>query len=180
MLAARLLESRSAIVSHLPTLAPSGLQACKTRLHGDYHLGQVLMVENDFVIIDFEGEPARDPEERRQKHSPLKDVAGMLRSFDYAGMMALQRRSIDRPQERERLAPYAEEWVRRASAAFLAGYRQAAQGCCVWPEDPAHGEALIQLFTWEKALYEVRYEMGNRPDWLGVPLRGLVSLLAGA
>ncbi len=143
----------------------------KCRQHGDYHLGQVLVVEHDFVIIDFEGEPARPLAERRGKQSPLRDVAGMLRSFDYAAHAAVARLTIERPGDRAAIEPLAREWARAAGGRFLAAWREAA------PATPWEGAAaLLELFTLEKVLYEVRYELDHRPDWVAVPLRGLLDL----
>jgi maltose alpha-D-glucosyltransferase/alpha-amylase len=176
-LASALLDSRDSVNTRLEELLPDTLRCCKTRLHGDYHLGQVLVVENDFIIIDFEGEPARSGDERRQKHSPLKDVAGMLRSFDYAAQSVLLQHAGDSLANRERLVPETDEWLQLISEAYLDAYREAVAGCCAWPEVASHGQDLIQLFTWEKACYELRYELGNRPEWVGVPLHGLHGLL---
>jgi maltose alpha-D-glucosyltransferase/alpha-amylase len=173
--AERLLSRRDALLGHVSTAVPGEVLAAKTRYHGDYHLGQVLIAENDFIIIDFEGEPARPLAERRAKHSPLRDVAGMLRSFSYAASVALERSTAERPEAREALKPLARTWEQASSAAFLGAYREAAQGCLCLPSDPAHAQGLIALFTLEKALYELRYELDNRPDWVGVPLRGLLG-----
>ena len=145
------------------------VEALKTRFHGDYHLGQVLVAEDDFVIIDFEGEPARSLDERRAKHSALKDVAGMLRSFDYAARTALAAVVDRRPEELAVLGPLAEAWRAQAEDAFLGGYLEAIEGCDACPREPAERDALLALFTLEKALYELRYELGNRPAWVGVP-----------
>ena len=153
------------------------VNALKTRFHGDYHLGQVLVAEDDFVIIDFEGEPARSLDERRARHSALKDVAGMLRSFDYAARTALAAVVDRRPDELAVMAPPAEAWRRQAESAFLGGYLSAIDGCDACPRDAAERDALLRLFTLEKALYELRYELGNRPTWVGVPLGGLLNLL---
>ena len=149
----------------------------KMRTHGDYHLGQVLMVRNDFVIIDFEGEPARELAERRRKHSPLRDVAGMLRSLDYARQAAL-RQVAHTEADLEGLRPAADAWEQQAREAFLAGYRDVAieQGLV---QDAVAFEAqagLLRLFEIEKALYELRYELNNRPEWVAVPLAGLMRL----
>ncbi len=147
----------------------------RTRVHGDYHLGQVLRSEGDFVIIDFEGEPSRTMAERRMKHSPLKDVAGMLRSLDYAVATAALGAS---PAASSRLADIGQ----RMEAAFLDGYREAiARG----PADllPSDGEAFaaaLNLYMVEKALYETRYELDNRPDWLGIPLGALQRIAAAS
>ncbi|QBQ54747.1 maltose alpha-D-glucosyltransferase [Nitrosococcus wardiae] len=158
-------------------LIPSQWRAAKTRYHGDYHLGQVLVAEDDFVIIDFEGEPARPLAERRIKHSPLRDVAGMLRSFNYATAVALRHCTVERPEDRELLLPLVKTWEQQVGESFLTGYGEAAAGCPSYPADPEHAHYLIELFTLEKALYELRYELDNRPEWVDVPLNGLLEFL---
>ena len=139
----------------------------RTRVHGDYHLGQVLRSHGDFVIIDFEGEPSRTMDERRQKHSPLKDVAGMLRSLDYAVATAV----ANQPYEADRL----RELGPRKDEAFLAGYREAVCNATqpLVPNDDQHFMATLRPYMIEKALYEMRYEMDNRPDWVDIPLNAL-------
>ncbi|TVP80288.1 maltose alpha-D-glucosyltransferase [Thioalkalivibrio sp.] len=174
--AERLLEARESFVQRVEELTQLPVQAVKTRYHGDYHLGQVLLTENDFVIIDFEGEPARPIEERRIKHSPLRDVAGMLRSFSYAGAVALANGTAERPADRERLLPHLREWEKAAAAAFVGGYREAAAGCPSSPADIAAADRLTDLFVMEKALYELRYELDHRLDWVGIPIDGLLNL----
>jgi maltose alpha-D-glucosyltransferase/alpha-amylase len=164
------------------------ITTAKIRIHGDYHLGQVLWSEGDFYILDFEGEPARPLEERRQKESPFKDVAGMLRSFSYAAQAALfahgalGRRSLGEgggsPEGSDRLAPWARVWERWAAAAFLKGYLAVAGSAPFVPTDPGKCAALLDLFLLDKALYELNYELNNRPDWVRIPLRGLMELLA--
>jgi maltose alpha-D-glucosyltransferase/alpha-amylase len=155
---------------------PSQL-SLKTRTHGDYHLGQVLLSKNDFVIIDFEGEPGRGFDERRRKQSPLRDVAGMLRSFNYARWSAF-RRAAQIPEDIARLDPLASVWEAEARRVFLETYAEAtrAGGLYASFEDMS---GLLELFEIEKALYELRYELGSRPDWVRVPLQGLL-LIAGA
>ncbi len=175
--ATALLAHRRRLENRLNRLIPREIRACKTRYHGDFHLGQVLIAENDFLIIDFEGEPARSLEERRAKSSPLRDVAGMLRSFSYAGAVALTRHTADRQSERARLQPFADDWVRLASQTFVKGYVQGVGRACCQPRRRDHARRLIQLFAIEKALYELRYEMDNRPDWVDVPLAGLLELI---
>jgi maltose alpha-D-glucosyltransferase / alpha-amylase len=148
----------------------------KTRHHGDYHLGQVLLHENDFVIIDFEGEPERPVTERRAKHSPLRDVAGMLRSFDYAQWSAL-RTAAKSAEEYARLLPLAAAWQAESRRAFLAAYAAGVTDSGLYGSfDDAAG--LLRLFELEKALYELRYEINNRPDWIHVPLAGIRALAA--
>jgi maltose alpha-D-glucosyltransferase / alpha-amylase len=148
----------------------------KTRVHGDYHLGQVLLVQNDFVITDFEGEPARPLAERARKQSPLKDVAGMLRSFDYALSAALFQFTTERSDVRERVEAAGRQWRTQAAHAFLDGYDEIARaGMLASPRAEANG--LLELFVLEKALYELGYEADNRPGWLGIPLHGLLEIL---
>jgi maltose alpha-D-glucosyltransferase/alpha-amylase len=172
----RLLEIRDQLLRRVAALTPAALDVAKTRFHGDYHLGQVLLTENDFVIIDFEGEPVRPLSERRSKHSPLRDVAGMLRSFSYAGAVSLASYTAERPADRERLEPCRQEWEALAATAFLSGYREGAADSPSWPREAALAMDLIELFVMEKALYELRYELDHREDWLGIPLAGLLDL----
>ena len=150
----------------------------KTRFHGDYHLGQVLVAKDDVIIIDFEGEPSRSLEERRHKNSPLRDVVGMLRSFNYAAHAALRQSTADGTTNWEELASYIGDWERLARTAFLEGYAEALRDCPSYPTDPEQAKALLDLFTLEKACYELRYELDNRPDWVAIPLGGLCELLS--
>ena len=148
----------------------------KTRHHGDYHLGQVLVSNNDFLIIDFEGEPSRPLTESRKKHSPLRDVAGMLRSFSYArGSTQLRERS---EPGSERLGPALIAWETATRKAFLDAYATAMQASGLYQsfEDM---RGCLQLAEMEKVLYELRYEAANRPDWIHIPVQGLMSLLEG-
>jgi maltose alpha-D-glucosyltransferase/alpha-amylase len=149
----------------------------RTRIHGDYHLGQVLRVKTDFVILDFEGEPARSLEARRAKHSPLKDVAGMLRSFNYAAWAALRRYSSRRPDDQTQLEPWARLWDYSVSAEFLHAYRETMAGSSLLPADASAFQALLDLYLLEKAFYELVYELNSRPDWVRIPLMGIASLL---
>jgi maltose alpha-D-glucosyltransferase/alpha-amylase len=147
----------------------------RTRHHGDYHLGQVLLASNDFVIIDFEGEPSRPLADGRQKHTPLRDVAGMLRSFSYA-RGAVEKRERP-PSAPEKLSPELAEWEKKARKAFLDAYAAASAGAGLY-ESLADVRGLLALAELEKVLYELRYEMANRPDWIDIPLSGLAGLLA--
>jgi maltose alpha-D-glucosyltransferase / alpha-amylase len=159
-------------IDALTSQAPQGV---KLRIHGDYHLGQVLLTRNDFVIIDFEGEPGHGLEQRRAKHSPLRDVAGMLRSFSYVRHSAL-RNVAHNEAEAARLAPLAQAWESEAREVFLAAYDAAARGAKLYgPEALQAGRGLLGLFELEKALYELRYELGNRPGWAGIPLQGILD-----
>jgi len=148
--------------------------ALKTRYHGDYHLGQVLLSKNDFVIIDFEGEPTRPVAERRAKQSPLRDVAGMLRSFNYARWTAW-RHAVQSNEDTGRVEPLVADWERQVRREFLEAYDVASGGSGLYASFEA-ARGLLDLFEMEKALYEVRYELANRPGWVGIPLQGILSL----
>jgi maltose alpha-D-glucosyltransferase / alpha-amylase len=153
----------------------------RIRIHGDYHLGQVLWTGKDFVIIDLEGEPMRPITERRLKRSPLRDVAGMLRSFDYAARAALREIPATNggsPPPADRLQELADLWISWTSSAFLRGYRDVTGSSAFVPHDPEEYRTLLSAYVLEKAIYEVGYELNNRPTWVGVPLRGLSNLLA--
>ena len=171
-----LLAQRQALAARIETcaLAWSG-PALKIRYHGDYHLGQVLLAKNDFIIIDFEGEPARPIAERARKDSPLRDVAGMMRSFDYARWTSL-RGAEHPPEEHARYAALAAVWYDETRTAFLAAYAKATQSSGLYASF-AEARALLDLFEIEKALYELRYEISNRPGWVQVPLQGILALL---
>ncbi|MGH8977773.1 MAG: maltose alpha-D-glucosyltransferase [Acidimicrobiia bacterium] len=161
--------------------APGGQ---RIRVHGDLHLGQVLYTGRDFVILDFEGEPARPLGERRLKRSPFRDIAGMLRSFDYAANAAISEavaRGTVRSEARahELLAGRAAQWVAWVSAAFLRGYFAALEGRGLLPGDRTARRIQLDAHLLDKAFYEVRYELDHRPDWVGIPIRGIAALLAG-
>jgi maltose alpha-D-glucosyltransferase / alpha-amylase len=173
----RLLRLSRELTRRVKSVSKGNFGVVKTRHHGDYHLGQVLVVGNDFQIIDFEGEPARPLAERRRKHSPLRDVAGMLRSFDYAIRSALMDLGAGRADQLERLEPWVRLWEERTRRAFLDGYQEGVGDAASYPEDGEHARALIELFTLEKALYEIRYELDNRPDWVGIPIKSVLDLL---
>jgi maltose alpha-D-glucosyltransferase/alpha-amylase len=145
-------------------------------VHGDYHLGQVLRVKTDYVILDFEGEPARPLAERRAKHSPLKDVAGMLRSLSYAAYAGLINYTARRPEDLERLEPWARLWERSSGAEFLRAYRETAAGAAFLPPEENDFRRLLSAHWLDKALYELSYELNNRPSWIRIPLMGILSL----
>jgi maltose alpha-D-glucosyltransferase/alpha-amylase len=150
----------------------------RIRIHGDYHLGQVLRVKNDYAVLDFEGEPARSLAERRARHSPLKDVAGMLRSFSYAAGAGLRAYMARRPHDPARLESWARLWERSAAAAFLRAYTASAAGATFLPADAVAFQAMLEAYLLDKALYELMYELDNRPAWIGIPLRGILTLQA--
>ena len=174
------LDAKAAVEARLKEIAGRKIDAAKTRLHGDYHLGQVVVVTDDFHILDFEGEPTRSIDERRAKMSPLKDVAGMLRSFDYAAWTIIDRLSHDHPAHAERLEAILGDWRRITVKAFLQNYLSAMQGVPSLPADRDEAEDLLELHLIEKALYEINYEAANRPRWLHIPLSGLAGLVEPA
>jgi maltose alpha-D-glucosyltransferase/alpha-amylase len=175
--ARKLASTRDSLLERIRSAPRFEFVATKTRVHGDYHLGQVLWAEGDFFLLDFEGEPARPLAQRRQKQSPLKDVAGMLRSFSYAAYAALFTYTTSRPAEFPRLEGWAHVWQTWASAAFLRGYFESAGDAVFLPADLAQRDALLRLFMLDKALYELNYELNNRPDWVRIPLWGIFELL---
>ncbi|MBD9461958.1 maltose alpha-D-glucosyltransferase [Pseudomonas sp. Pdm06] len=177
---ARLLEHKKTVLAHVQALAGKAVGGLRIRVHGDLHLGQVLVIKGDAYLIDFEGEPARPLHERRGKHSPYKDVSGVLRSFDYAAAMAIHLNTVDSTADadaaRQRVA---ERYLKEARQAFVEAYRLAAASLAHEWKDAEGEDAALALFGLEKAAYEVAYEAENRPTWLPVPLHGLVGLLSG-
>jgi maltose alpha-D-glucosyltransferase/alpha-amylase len=163
-------------------LAGLNISATVTRIHGDYHLGQVLFTGSDFVIIDFEGEPARPLEERRKKRSPLQDVAGMLRSFHYAAYAPLLQQSGKSltPEQLQVLGRYAQYWQKWVSAAFLKTYFEVSGNSNFIPRDREELALLLDLYLLDKAVYELGYELNNRPSWVRIPLDGIAQLLQSA
>jgi maltose alpha-D-glucosyltransferase/alpha-amylase len=160
--------------------AAGPITALAIRLHGDYHLGQVLITKNDFVITDLEGEPGRTLAERRRKHTVLKDIAAMQRSFDYARVVAAQQFAAKPGAGAANVGAFLEDWRTQVQAAFRAAYRDAIAGAPVLPRDVAEEERLLVLATIERLLYEIRYELKSRPALVGVPLADLTALLAAA
>jgi maltose alpha-D-glucosyltransferase/alpha-amylase len=176
VLAQAVLNRRHEILREFEELRELRDSAFRIRIHGDYHLGQVLVSEGDIVIIDFEGEPARPLAERRAKSSPLRDVAGMLRSFSYASFTALGAATQHRPEDYERLAPWAAFWETWVSAVFLRAYFAAVGRAPFIPSGHGDRDLLLQTFSLDKAVYELSYELNNRPDWVHIPLSGLLRL----
>ncbi|MBI2818626.1 MAG: maltose alpha-D-glucosyltransferase [Acidobacteria bacterium] len=174
--AGSLLSQRGKVWARLGELETLPLDCLKIRIHGDFHLGQVLRVANDFMVLDFEGEPARSLEERRAKQLVLKDVAGMLRSFSYAAHAALLTHAARIPAEYSRLEPWAKSWECTVSAVFLRSYRLTAAGAAFLPAEPDHFRRLLEIYLLDKALYELSYEINNRPAWVCIPLWGILSL----
>ncbi|HET9934025.1 MAG TPA: hypothetical protein VFQ35_25150, partial [Polyangiaceae bacterium] len=156
------------------------LTGLSMRVHGDYHLGQVLFTGRDFYIIDFEGEPARSINDRKRLRSPLVDVAGMIRSFHYAAFGALTQDvpgSQVRPEDRAALAPWAHAFYRASARCFWESYLKEIEPLGVLPRDRSERALLLEVHLLEKALYELVYELNNRPNWAELPLRGILSLL---
>jgi maltose alpha-D-glucosyltransferase / alpha-amylase len=178
----RLAAREEEILDRLTTITAEPIDTARTRIHGDYHLGQVLYTGRDVAIIDFEGEPSKPLGERRLKRSPLRDVAGMLRSLQYATATTLEdqvERGLVTPGQpnHEALAAWLEWWLTWASATLLEGYLAAAEGQPYLPSDPAHTTILLDAFLLEKAVYELGYELNNRPEWVWIPLDGIAGVL---
>jgi maltose alpha-D-glucosyltransferase/alpha-amylase len=170
------LDAAPALLERLDAVRGDTPAGMRIRIHGDYHLGQVLRTEEDFIILDFEGEPARSLAERRQKQPPLKDIAGMLRSFSYAAYAALFTFTLNASDDYALLAPWADAWQHWIGKAFLTSYRSTA-GMDLSVQDPWEFDSLLGAFILEKALYELGYELNNRPHWLGIPLVGILGTL---
>jgi maltose alpha-D-glucosyltransferase/alpha-amylase len=154
------------------------IHAMRTRIHGDYHLGQVLRTESDFIIIDFEGEPARPIAERRIKRSPLQDVAGMLRSFHYAAFAPLLGENKMRAEDARKMSVWAESWNAWVADRYLRKYFETAGAASYLPQSREETQGVQELHLLEKAIYELGYELNNRPTWVGIPLQGISKLLS--
>jgi maltose alpha-D-glucosyltransferase/alpha-amylase len=168
-----ILARQESLLAGLEAAVSQENQGQKIRIHGDYHLGQVLVTRNDFVIVDFEGEPGHSLEERRAKQSPLRDVAGMLRSFSYVEHSALRSTAHDEV-EFAKLTPLAHAWTQQVRETFLSAYDEEARAAALY-SSLTPGRGLLGLFELEKALYELRYELTNRPTWVGIPLQGILE-----
>ena len=179
--AAAILAARSKLLAPTAALAGDAHNfGARIRIHGDFHLGQLLRSHEDFLIVDFEGEPARSLDERRRKQPPLRDVAGMLRSFSYAARAGLERHAQRRPEQAAALAPWATLWENAVAHSFLLGYREAI---AARPELLPQGhtaQTLLLALLLEKASYELMYELNNRPAWLPIPLNGLLAIANSA
>ena len=185
-LARQVLGRETGILEKFDALASVPAGGARIRIHGDYHLGQVLYTGSDFVIIDFEGEPARPLAERRAKRSALQDVASMVRSFHYAAFAHLLGAACDSAtsvvnaamDRMENPAAWAENWYAWAASRFLASYFDVAQSGSFLPPSREEISAVLQMHLLEKAVYELGYELNNRPSWAGIPLAGISQLLA--
>jgi maltose alpha-D-glucosyltransferase / alpha-amylase len=173
-----LLSYREALPARLRELLPETVDAMKIRHHGDFHLGQMLIVKDDVSIIDFEGEPRRSLEDRRRKAPAARDVAGLIRSIDYSATAALERALKSAPDDHGKLARALEAWREHAAAAFMAAYRSSLTDTRLWPQSLEDADRLLDFFLLEKAFYEIEYELAHRPDWLRVPLAGTWRILS--
>ncbi len=174
--AATILSRRIELFARAHAITSTGASGKRIRIHGDYHLGQVLRAKNDFVLLDFEGEPARTLDERRRKQCPLKDVAGMLRSFSYAAWSGLDQYVQRHPDSEKTLEPWVRLWQNAASTAFLDAYRQTMSTDDDILPVQVQADALLSAYLLEKALYELLYELNNRPAWVRIPLAGILAL----
>jgi maltose alpha-D-glucosyltransferase/alpha-amylase len=181
-----LLARRAELISRSRSITSLHPEGQRIRIHGDYHLGQTLRTGDDstgdFMMLDFEGEPARSLDERRSKQSPLKDVAGMIRSFSYAAYAGMHRLVEAAPEdardsEMSRLGAWARLWQNAASAEFLLAYRETIGKSKTLLPSAHVAQALLDAYLLEKALYELMYELNHRPAWLRIPIAGILSLL---
>src|SRR5438067_4708638 len=181
--ALQVLDLQAEVLSRFRAVLSRKITAQRTRIHGDFHLGQVLYTGKDYVIIDFEGEPARPLTERRIKKTPIRDVAGMLRSFHYAAYTSLFGHlgsANVRPEDLAAVEPWARLWNVWVSSTFLNSYLEHAASVEFLPENREELNILLNIYLFEKALYELGYELNNRPDWVRIPLTGILQLLQTA
>ena len=179
-LADALLSHRASLPARLRELLPDDIDALKIRHHGDFHLGQMLIVKDDVVIIDFEGEPRRSIEDRRRKAPAARDVAGLIRSIDYSAIAALERALKSAPDEHGKIARALDGWRETSVSSFLSAYRQSLSDARLWPQSLQFADRLLDFFLLEKAFYEIEYELAHRPSWLRVPLAGTWRILSRA
>jgi maltose alpha-D-glucosyltransferase/alpha-amylase len=175
-----LIDRGDELISRFDRLSVDRLDARRIRIHGDLHLGQILWTGNDVVFIDFEGEPGQPIGQRSIKRSPLGDIAGLLRSFDYAGRVAVNtmvERGRVSATDLGTLESWRAAWTRRAQDDLVATYRETMAGSGLVPEDDDDLALLLDVYVITKSLYEVRYELANRPDWVAWPMSSLVELL---
>jgi len=173
--AGEVLLHRDVLLRQFDELRELNGTSARIRCHGDYHLGQILVTEGDVVILDFEGEPGRPLHERRAKSSPLRDIAGMIRSFSYAALTSVGAVTQTRPDDARRLGPWADFWETWISASFLRSYLMATRGAA-FLSPPDDLDIMLRAYTLDKALYELAYELNNRPSWVHIPLTGVLQL----
>jgi len=177
LLAQRLLRHNDVIITFLESHRQTGFDGLKIRHHGDFHLGQVLIAKDDAYILDFEGEPRRSLHERRAKAPPARDVSGFIRSIDYAASAALDRAPDLNPEERDALRERTRNWTRELSVGYWDSYRETLGENRLWPADEEQTQRLLDFFLLEKALYEIEYELTNRPTWSHIPLEATLRIL---
>ncbi|OGS21760.1 MAG: hypothetical protein A3J83_07920 [Elusimicrobia bacterium RIFOXYA2_FULL_40_6] len=175
--AAKFLALEKEIINRFSIIFKEKIIAMKTRIHGDYHLGQLLFTGNDFASIDFEGEPMRTLNERRLKKSPLKDIAGMIRSLHYAAYTSLMKHQALKPANPQELEPWMPLWYKYTAGTFLNSYLETAGNAVFVPSDRKQLENLLEIYMLEKAVYELGYELNNRPDWVFIPMNGIANIL---
>jgi maltose alpha-D-glucosyltransferase/alpha-amylase len=176
-LARELLHREKEILNMFEPIRQEKIDTIKIRIHGDYHLGQVLYTGNDFIILDFEGEPARSLSERKIKRSVYRDLAGMLRSFHYAAFNVLMHNTSIRPEDRETLEPWAELWSFYIGQHFIDVYTEKTKGKELIPKEARQRELLLRGYLMNKAIYELNYELNNRPEWAAIPMKGILRLI---
>jgi len=174
----QLLAQRATLQDRLAALLPETIDSLNIRHHGDFHLGQMLIVKDDVFIIDFEGEPRRTLAERRRKAPAARDVAGLIRSIDYSATAALERALKVAADEHSKLGTALDAWRDRSTQAFFEAYRETMADARLWPADPGAANQLLNFFLLEKAFYEIEYELSHRPEWLRVPLAGTLRILS--
>jgi maltose alpha-D-glucosyltransferase / alpha-amylase len=174
----RVLAAQQKLFDRLATLLPVDIDGLNIRLHGDFRLARMLIVKDDIFICGFDGAERYDLAERRRKAPPARDVAWLINSIDYSVGAALERARGLAPDEKGRLGAVLTQWRDRATAAFVAGYRETMGNGPLWPADPHAADALIEFFLLEKALYDIEDELSNRPEWLRIPLVGLLRILS--
>ena len=177
--AKEVLAGEAEILAREKRLLDRKTNAAKVRIHGDYHLGQVLWTGKDFVVLDFEGEPARPLSDRKLKRSPLRDVAGMMRSFQYAAYSALWQPAM-RAEDVPFLERWADFWYRQMSSVFLESYLATTRDAPFVPQSSDDLQVMLEAYLLDKAVYEIGYELNNRPDWVVIPIRGIKHILKSA
>ena len=181
-----LYEQRAALAARIQERSQLAAGLLRTRIHGDLHLGQVLVAGQDVQIIDFEGEPAKPLQELLRKYLPLRDVAGMLRSFHYAAYASLFEKAGNDKQDGQAgglsfsLEPWAQAWYRWVSTVFVQHYLQTDEQAIFLPRTREELQGLLNIYLMEKAVYELSYELNNRPEWVRIPLQGITQLIEAA
>jgi maltose alpha-D-glucosyltransferase/alpha-amylase len=176
-LAQQMLGHRDIVLAEIEAVRNQHISGIKIRHHGDFHLGQVLIAKDDAYILDFEGEPRRSLSERRSKAPPARDVAGFVRSIDYATSAAIDRAPNLTAEERAAFAKLMRDWGERLTAAYWESYREAMNDAPLWPADDQETLRLLDRFVLDKALYEIEYELANRPNWAHIPLDATLRIL---